>query len=156
MFFPRRSGSPKLVSAHLRRCCLSITLAEAVDAFARGSPSPRLGVHDLDGQMCSHEINARLRTHPRDKMVEDTGHSPHEESVFSHNLLLRRFFLGIFPSQMIWSDDPLSEYDPSSESSSAFNSQFVSLFFLDVEDGVEVSFRSSFRWRGVFVSVNMR
>ena len=57
---------------------------------------------------------------------------------------------------MFWSDDPLSEYDPSSESGSAFNSQFVSLFFLDVEDGVEVSFRLYFRWRGVFVSVNMR
>ena len=48
------------------------------------------------------------------------------------------FFLEFHLSQMFWAEDPLGEYAPSSEDYTNINTQFVSLFFLNVDDGVEV------------------
>lgn len=43
-----------------------------------------------------------------------------------------------FCAQMVWSDDPLSAYDPEDPDTSAFTTQFVSVFFVDVDKGLEV------------------
>eukprot|EP00903_Cladosiphon_okamuranus_P010878 g10275.t1 len=36
-----------------------------------------------------------------------------------------------------WSEDPLSEYDPTDENFGSLNTQFANLYFLNVDDGVE-------------------
>lgn len=48
--------------------------------------------------------------------------------------------------QLFWYEDPDDEYDPSQEDILKINTQFVRLFFLYVDDGVEVGRRLFFRF----------
>ena len=64
-------------------------------------------------------------------------------SLLTVLLLLRTSPPRIHLSQLYWYEDLFGEYDPSDPDTSIFYTQFVNLFFLNVDDGVEVNLRVS-------------